>query len=403
MLILYNQKATAFPSFIKNLNQKNERLVYLDAIRAFAMLFGIFVHGTTIATPFVAQMPIFGWIQGASELFRVAIFFLISGFFTALVFSKVSLQFYVRSRFEILVIPLLSSMVLIVPVTNWMIHSWHNGYISPLNYFTGGWRNPTIGNDTWALHIWFLFSLVIYAAVAPLFMRMIGSVFFQRIMNLYLDRTAGFTIWTNVLIFSIAIMLGRAAYDQGFRYIFDDTSLSWIVRATLFHTPMFFLGMIAFSNPRFLSSISIFSIQGIAVFSVLYWAINTYGVDLPHALERVLYWFIRGGLSVFVIASIIYFFERFLNTPSKGLSFAVDSAYSFYLFHFTFIYLIAWAVSPFTGNLYVIYACIVLFATPLTLLWHAFVISKVPLLRFLFTGKRTVRVPTGSKHIARPE
>ena len=72
---------------------------------------------------------------------------------------------------------------------------------------------------------------------------------------------------------------------------------------------------------------------------------------------------------------------------------SLSSAYSFYLFHFTFIYLVAWAVSPFTDNLYVTYICIVLFATPLTLLWHAFVISKVPVLRFLFTGKRAARVP----------
>lgn len=378
---------------------KAERLVYLDAVRAFAMFFGIFVHGTTIATPYIDQMPIFARIQDTSDLFRVAIFFLVSGFFTALVLRKNTFATYARSRFEVLVIPLVSSMILIVPITNWMIHAWHNGYMSPLDYFTGGWRNPTIGNDTWALHIWFLFSLVIYATLAPLFMRFITSATFQRLLTFYLDRTAGFTIWTNVVIFAAAIVLGRAAYDQGFRYLVDDTPLSWIVRATLFHMPMFLLGMIAFVNRRFLASISVLSPLGLVVFAGLYWGIQAYAADLPRVVERGLHWFIRGGLSVFVIANIIWFFERFLNTPSKGLSFAVDSAYSFYLFHFTFIYMVAWAVAPFTDNLYVIYICIVLFATPLTLLWHALVISKVPLLRFLFTGKRSAKVvvPSGDK------
>ena len=380
-----------------DIGQKTGRIIYLDAVRAFVMLFGIFVHGSTIANPYIDQMPFFFWLQTYSDLFRTAIFFLVSGFFTALVLSRNTLVAYARTRFEVIVVPLISSMILIVPITNWMIYSWHNGYMSPLDYFTGGWRNPTVGNDTWALHIWFLYSLVIYAVLAPLFIRLISSAVFKRMLTLYLDRTNGFTIWANVLIFAAAIMLGRAAYDQVFRYLVDDTPLSWIVRATLFHMPMFVLGMIAFTSRRFLASISTLSIPGLMLFVALYWAIQVYGVDMPRSMERVLYWLIRGGLSVFVIASIIWFFERFLNTPSKGLSFAVDSAYSFYLFHFTFIYMVAWGARQFTENLYVIYVCVILFAAPLTLLWHALIINKVPMLRFLFTGKRTSRIIAPSK------
>jgi peptidoglycan/LPS O-acetylase OafA/YrhL len=155
--------------------------------------------------------------------------------------------------------------------------------------------------------------------------------------------------------------------------------------------PMFFLGMIAFTNRRFLDSLSILSIPGLIVFGILYWAIWTVGEDLPRNLERTLYWLIRGGLSVFVISSIIWFFKKYANKPGKALSFAVDSAYSFYLFHFTFIYLAAWLSRLYTDNLYVAYLTVLLVATPATLLWHAFVIDRVPLLRFLFTGKRTRR------------
>lgn len=380
---------TAFPA---------GRLFYLDAVRAFAMLFGIFVHGTTIANPYLDDMPLFAAIQSISDLFRVAVFFLVSGFFTNLVYQRNGLTSYLRTRGEILLVPLAASMIFIVPITNWMIHSWHNGYLPMAEYFSMGRDyfserpNGTIGNDTWALHIWFLFSLVIYAALAPLLAKIIDSDWFGTTLDAYLERTAGWTHWANVLLFAIALMLGRASYDLLFRHLADGTMWHWIVRATLRYLPMFFLGMMAFTNRRFLASLSVLSIPGLLLFSFAYWAISTLGADLPRHLERVLYWTIYGGLSMFTISAVIWFFKKYSDRPGRFLTFAVDSAYSFYLFHFTFIYLVAWFSRLFTDNFYISYLLILLLATPATLGWHALVIDKVPLLRFLFTGRRRKRI-----------
>lgn len=370
------------------------RIFYLDAVRAFAMFFGIMAHGLTIASPYINDMPLFLAIKTYNDLFRAATFFLVSGFFTALVFRKNDFPTYVRTRSEVILIPLIASMIFIVPFTNWMIHSWHNGYMSLWAYFSGGYRNPTVGNDTWALHIWFLYSLAIYATLAPLLAKIIDSNWFSKALNYYLDRTAGWTHWANVILFAIAIMAGRAAYDQGFRYLVDDTMWHWIVRASLNHLPMFFMGMVTFTNRRFLDSISVLSIPGIIVFGVAYWAIREYGAEMPRDIERVIYWTVRGGLSVFLISSIIWFFKTYANKPGKWLTFAVDSAYSFYLFHFTFIYAAAWFSRLFTHNLYINYLFVLLLATPATLLWHAYVIDRVPFLRYIFTGKKTRRTAT---------
>jgi glucan biosynthesis protein C len=373
------------------------RLFYLDAVRAFAMFFGIFSHGSTIAHQYIDVMPPFMALQFYNDLFRAATFFLVSGFFTALVYEKNDLKTYARTRFEIIVVPLVCSMIFVVPITNWLIHAWHNGAITAGDYFGGGWRNPTLGNDTWALHIWFLWSLAIYAVLAPFLAIITDSRPFNRLLEVYLDKTAGFTHWTNVLIFAVGVMVGRGLYDQIFRHVADDTPFHWIVRATLANLPIFFLGMVAFRNRRFLETLSVLSIPGLLVFGFLYWAVATYGGDLPRNLERVLFWTARGGLSLFVITSILWFFRKFANKPGKWLTFFVNSAYSFYIFHFTFIYLVAWGISRFTGNLYLTYLAILLIATPLTLLWHAFVIDKVPLLRFMFTGKWSQRAAETAK------
>jgi glucans biosynthesis protein C len=367
---------------------KPDRLFYLDAVRAFAMFFGIFVHGSTIANPIIEQMPPLFFIQFWSDLFRVAIFFLVSVFFTAMVFTKQSVWDYAQSRFRVIVVPLLASLICIAPFTNWMIHTWHNGSMTFGEYLTGGWRNATIGNDTWALHLWFLFSLLIYAVLAPLFMWLIQSSWFGRAVNRYLDHTSGFTIWTNVLLFVVAILVGRAAYDQGFRYFVDETRWAWITRATIFYMPMVFLGMVTFSYPRFRETISVFSPSGLLLFVGLYTATHVWGAELPRGIERIIYWTARGGLSFFVISAVLWLSEKYFNKPSAILTYAINSAYSFYLFHLTFIYIVAWALRAFTGNLYLIYVGIVVIATPLTLLWHTYVIDRWPVLRFLFTGKR---------------
>lgn len=386
------QATSAASAAAASAGNPSSRLFYLDAVRAFAMFFGIFAHGSTIANPYINEMTFFFVLQNYNNLFRAATFFLVSGFFTALVYRKNDFRTYAKGRFDVIIIPLISSMILIVPITNWMIHTWHNGPMSLTEYFTGGWRNPTVGTDTWALHIWFLYSLAIYAILAPFIAKLIDSDWFSKGLNFYLDKTAGFTIWTNVIIFAIAIMAGRGAYDKVFRYVFDDTMFHWIVRASLIHLPMFFLGMVAFTNRRFLSSISTLNVFGIVLFIGLRWAVQTYGDLLPRDLMKVLYWTAQGGLSVFVISSIIWFFQKFANKPSKFLSFAVDSAYSFYIFHMTFIYIVAWFAVLFTKNLYLIYLMIVILGAPLTLAWHAYVINRSETLRFMFTGKRQPRV-----------
>lgn len=91
---------------------------------------------------------------------------------------------------------------------------------------------------------------------------------------------------------------------------------------------------------------------------------------------------------LFIVAALMALFRRFLDRPSATLSFLVDAAFSFYLFHMTVIFMIADLLVPRTGNHYLIFAVIVLAGTPLILAIHAFVIRPVPLLRLMFNGKR---------------
>ncbi|MCB1129385.1 MAG: acyltransferase family protein, partial [Verrucomicrobiae bacterium] len=95
----------------------------LDALRAAAMLLGIAFH---IGIGFAAGFP---WLVqdarrsvgfllfvDASHGFRMPLFFLISGFFTAMLWRKRGLKALLKHRFQRILLPCLLGLVTIVPL-----------------------------------------------------------------------------------------------------------------------------------------------------------------------------------------------------------------------------------------------------------------------------------------------
>jgi peptidoglycan/LPS O-acetylase OafA/YrhL len=102
-----------------------ERFHDLDALRAFAMLLGIVLHGMM---SFI-ELPVFVWpaqdlyqhkeyrfVLEAIHGFRLPLFFLISGFFTTMMWRKRGLNFTIKRRAKRIGYPLLTGMITIVPV-----------------------------------------------------------------------------------------------------------------------------------------------------------------------------------------------------------------------------------------------------------------------------------------------
>jgi peptidoglycan/LPS O-acetylase OafA/YrhL len=98
----------------------------LDALRAVAMLLGILIHGLLSFVPMPkGSWPVqdefasesFGVVISAIHGFRMPLFFLISGFFTAMLWRKRGLKSLLRHRFKRIFLPLLIGMFTIIPVT----------------------------------------------------------------------------------------------------------------------------------------------------------------------------------------------------------------------------------------------------------------------------------------------
>ena len=96
----------------------------LDALRAFAMLLGIALHASLsfFPAPWPAQdthqNSLFGLFLLFIHGFRMPLFFIISGFFTMMLYRRRGLASLLRQRTARILVPCLIGLVTIVPLTN---------------------------------------------------------------------------------------------------------------------------------------------------------------------------------------------------------------------------------------------------------------------------------------------
>lgn len=104
----------------------------LDALRAVAMLLGIVLHAALSFIPGLwmvkdsHQHEGFGIFVAAVHGFRMPLFFLLSGFFTAMLWRKRGLKALLGHRFKRIFLPLILGMITVVPAVI-MVSGWAVG------------------------------------------------------------------------------------------------------------------------------------------------------------------------------------------------------------------------------------------------------------------------------------
>jgi glucans biosynthesis protein C len=376
----------------------NGRLYYLDALRAFCMLFGVLSHGATIGQHGEA---VFEFLKQTSDLFRMSAFFAVAGFFTAMVYRRKGAAGYVAGRVRLILVPLAAGLVLIAPVTNYLIHTWHNGPMSLQHYFLqGGWAEASLGRDVWHLHLWFLFSLFAFAMLTPTLVRLLRHRRFGIFLDHAIAELGRGALWVTALSLGIAMMALRGAQDHLVADLLDGNRMTWIVAASLTYLPFYALGVLMFVHANVFRMMHRIDIPGLMLFAFGFWAFDQASDMLPQVIDRVGYWMCKGGVIVFAIAALIGFFERYFDKPSPLLTSLVDGAFSFYLLHLTVIYLVAHALAPITGTSYATFLVLIPVVPILTLGAHRTFIAPFVVMRVLFNGKPMPRAASIAAAVA---
>lgn len=363
-----------------------QREYFLDSIRAWLMLLGIPFHISLIYSSHMwhvnSTYPSW-WLtlfNDAIHAFRMQVFFVISGYFSYMLYLRYPLKRWWMVRVERVGIPMLTAIPLLTLPQFIMLQYVNNN--------TAEWRTLSAYDKfntlSWELisHLWFLLVLVILTTV--------GMWLFKKIKN-NADRLLGsislgtLSLW--FLLLGIAWAAFRRIIFLLYPDILRDALFNFAVMQTLFYIPFFILGALTFINPRLKSLFttpSPWCMVGSALAFIAYLLNQRYGSGDAWMYETEAV--ITMLLGLWMVNVVFSLGHRLLNFQSARVSYFVNASLFIYLVHHPLTLLFGAWITPHiqsnalgfvTGLVFVIGIAVLLYEIHL----------RIPLLRFLFSGK----------------
>jgi glucan biosynthesis protein C len=343
------------------------------------MLIGVFVHTSTIG--FFGPVEV---VVQISNMFRMALFFIISGYLGGLLLSKQTPRAFWIGRFRNLFVPLVFGIIVLNPPTIYFMYAFFHEplqYISPSRYVNIDGADSMTGKITWHLHLWFLVSLIAYALAAPLLLLLAKRFVFVLQSNPIRDSKFTQVLCIFSIVFSVlGLMLSLEVVELFFG------SLPWILKATVLYLPYYIMGLVVFSydgvrenitTPNYIFGTIIF----VAYFSSLYLPPSGPAGTL---MEIISLSFVRSWLCFF----IIYLGSRILNYRNRITDIFSRSIYTIYLIHYGAIYGLALlfkdAIPANSVLLYIVISSLTIF---IGLLFHHFIVLKSSWVSYIMNGR----------------
>lgn len=203
---------------------KHERLHALDALRAFAMMLGVWLH---MAMPYTEGLPIGFWTADEQDSglvslsvllihsWRMELFFMLSGFFTAMLVVRRGVRATGAQRAKRIVLPFVIVMVTIQPLCAIL---WGLGYADlfggSVSYWIKAWLGSSWGIESSSIplafgrlwHFWFLYVLIYLISTA-----LIAHAILPKAFAWFWDGASAFVAWgvrSFIGPFALAILLG---------------------------------------------------------------------------------------------------------------------------------------------------------------------------------------------------
>ncbi|EAB2913438.1 glucans biosynthesis protein MdoC [Salmonella enterica] len=369
------------------------REYFLDSIRAWLMLLGIPFHISLIYSTHswhVNSAAPSWWLTLFNDFihaFRMQVFFVISGYFSYMLFLRYPLKHWWKVRVERVGIPMLTAIPLLTlpqfillqyvkeKTENWPTLSAYE------KYNTLAWELIS--------HLWFLLVLVILTTVS------IGIfTWFQKRQETSKPRPAAISLAKLSLIF---FLLG-VAYAAIRRIIFivypailSDGMFNFIVMQTLFYVPFFILGALAFIHPDLKARFTTPSrgcILGAAVAFIAYLLNQRYGSGdaWMYETESV----ITMVMGLWMVNVVFSLGHRLLNFQSARVTYFVNASLFIYLVHHPLTLFFGAYITPHISSNLIGFLCGLIFVMGIALILYE-IHLRIPLLKFLFSGKPPVK------------
>lgn len=369
------------------------REFFLDSIRAWLMLLGIPFHMSLIYSSHrwhVNSVEPTWWLTLFNDFihaFRMQVFFVISGYFSYMLFLRYTRSHWWKVRVERVGIPMLTAIVLLT-LPQFLMLQFVTGKAAKWPFLSGYEKYNTL---VWELisHLWFLLVLIILTSL--------GAFLFKHLkQSASREAEKPFSLIKLSLLFmgfGIIWATLRRLLLITFPPILSDGLFNFVVMQTLLYLPFFMLGAVAFKYPalreRFITP-SAGCYAGAALAFAAYLLNQRFGRGdgWMYETESVIL-MLMGLWMTNVVFSLGH---RFLNFHSPRVTYFVNASLFIYLVHHPLTLFFGAYITPhiasntlgfFTGLVFVMSIALVLYELHL----------RVPLLRFLFSGKpQTKRV-----------
>ncbi|MEP1034230.1 acyltransferase family protein [Ekhidna sp.] len=311
-----------------------ERIHSLDALRAIMMLLGIVLHSAETYSVGVdllwpkdphSTSYFFTYLTSVIHIFRMPIFFLLSGFFAAMLYYDRSPAAMISQRFKRILLPFIVFLLILHPII------YHSYDFMIKSFGLDNFPNVLfrwLPNITY--HLWFLYYLIIITSVAVLIASFLKSTkkvksFILNSFNRLFQRQLGFILILSVILFFLLVWMWDYWAPTPLVFVPD-------VKVMVFYCVFYFFGWVLYKAK---DKINLFMNYDWAFVII---AFITYTIKFIYSdqIDDVIYGALNTIIGWFFIFGIIGLFLRYFNGPSKFRRYLSDSSYWVYLIHLPF-------------------------------------------------------------------
>ncbi|HCU0295669.1 TPA: glucans biosynthesis protein MdoC [Citrobacter sedlakii] len=371
-----------------------QREYFLDSIRAWLMLLGIPFHISLIYsshTWHVNSADSSWWLTVFNDFihaFRMQVFFVISGYFSYMLFLRYPLKRWWKVRVERVGIPMLTAIPLLTLPQFIMLQyvkgkaeNWHSLSLYD-KYNTLAWELIS--------HLWFLLVLIILTTVSLWLFSLLRNKWTaankSRLTTLSMSKLTLIFLFTGV-----GYAASRRTIFSVYPSILSDGMFNFVVMQTLFYVPFFLLGALTFISPE-LKALFTRPSRGCtlgAAFAFAAYLLNQrYGSGDAWMYETE--YVITMVMGLWMVNVVFSLGHRLLNFQSARVTYFVNASLFIYLVHHPLTLFFGAYITPHITSNLLGFLCGLVFVIGIALALYE-IHLRIPLLKFLFSGKPAVK------------